>query len=122
MGIHEMYTRKVLVRKEINEELGIGVGLSSDKQKKVIRKVNRGSPGHKAGLNKGDIIVQVEDFSCEESNIDEVFLILNQQMSKKQFTITVRTKHSSTNKPLLGDVGDSDDEDVSISGGKKCQV
>ena len=30
-----MYTRKVLVRKEINEELGIGVGLSSDKQKKV---------------------------------------------------------------------------------------
>ena len=30
-----MYTRKVLVRREPNEELGIGVGLSSDKKKKV---------------------------------------------------------------------------------------
>ena len=89
---------------------------------KIIRRVKSNSPGQKAGLVKGDLIIGVEDYSCDDMSLDELFVLLSQQMSKSQFSITVKTKSSENRSPLLGTVDSFDSDESEQQSTKKCKI
>ena len=89
---------------------------------KIIRRVKSNSPGQKAGLIKGDIIVGVEDYLCDDMSLNELFVLLSQQVAKSQFSITVKTKSNENRSPLLGTADSFDGDESEQQSTKKCKI